>query len=634
MPKLGQTNLTALVFIGLLILFSILPFWPGTSGDYMLDDTPNLSSLKDMGGVFNLERLRQFVFTGVSSSFGRPVSLFTFALDAQDWPVEPYPFKRTNILFHTINTLLLFGFLFALLSSLSKPRREVLGIAFLASLAWAIHPLHTSTVLYVIQRMTEMSALFILASLWCYVHGRRRLNQNPGAAYLWMSATIVIGGTLAFLSKETGILLPLFILIIEFTLFARLPRPKEWPYWAWPFLGLPVLVVLGYFGRVISNAAEIYSQRDFSLYERLLTESRVLLNYIYNFFIPLQTPTVYNEGFPISRGLFDPLSTLFAVAAIIVLIGLAIAWRARQPVLSFAILWFFGAHLLESTVLQLEIYFEHRNYIALVGPALALGYYAQVLIHRKPVIYLPVSLIVISVLAGLSFKHSSTWGNPPKLAEAWNAEYSSSLRVRTNYMAYQLKAGNLDKALEIAEENHKNFPEHLGSELILIMNRCIHNQLTKDEIIHFLQSAETLPVDDIAVQNLKLLAIIMQNQTCVQIRPQGLMQFVNAMLKNPDPNKKTAHTHFLHVLNSEINYLLRQFEPAYNSLKLAFETRPSITMAIRLANLTASAKRYELAQYHLQTALLLNKKRNPLLPSREPEITLKQQELWREEHNN
>jgi len=633
MPKPGQTEFTALAFIGLLLLFSIVPFWPGTSGDYIFDDRANLTSIGDMGGVVSLDSLRQFAFSGVASSFGRPISLLSFTLDAQDWPAEPYSFKRTNILLHSANTLLLFGFVFALFHSLHRQRVEALAIAFFTALIWAIQPLHTSTVLYVIQRMAELSTLFILAALWFYVHGRRRLEQNPGLAYLWMSSAIIIGGVLAFFSKETGILLPLFVLIIELTLLNKLPRPKHWRYWATPFLGLPLLVIIAYFGYTISDSTARFALRDFSLYERLLTESRVLFEYLYNVVVPLQTPTVYNDGFVISKGLFEPISTLFAVVSLIILLGLAAIWRSRQPVLSFAIFWFFGAHLLESTVLPLEIYFEHRNYPALIGSALAMAYYAWPVILKKPKVFVPTTLIVISTLSVMTFKHSNTWGDPSKLIEAWNIEYPSSVRARTKYMVHQLKTNKLDKSLELAKAMHSSFPDDLGTELNLVTNLCFHNLLTNEAIIHLLDSMKRHHIDDITLINLKFLTRSIHNHSCKQIQLQGAEKFVETLLSNPT-NRTPSQTQTLYQIKSEINRSLRKFEPTYTSLKQAFETIPSINMAIKLAELTATIKRYDLVKYHLSTALLLDKKRSLLLPSRETKIQQAQQRLLLEQHNN
>ena len=444
----AKTKLTAFAFILLLISCSSLIFWPGITGPFLLDDSANLSAMQKSGGITDLTSLLAYTFNNIASSFGRPIAYLSFTINSQTWPAEPYAFKYTNILLHALNSIVVFALCFALFNKINhRQTRTSLSIAFLAALLWAIHPIQVSTVLYVVQRMSELSALFIFAGVLTYLHGRTNFSHNSGAAYTWMSSGIAVFGTLAFLSKENGVLLPLLILVVEVTLLSNIQRPKYWRYWAIPFIALPLTVIAVYFGIVISDSTVKYITRDFSLYERLLTQARVLLDYLYYFVWPTQTPSLYHDDFSISKGLFQPFTTLLSLTAITALLWFAIRNRTKHSVISFAILWFFTAHLLESTVIPLETYFEHRNYTALLGPALAFSYYSHKLIQKKPAIFLPLlSLIVISLIT-LNIKHSTSWGDESQLVSTWSTQHPDSLRSQTAVCGHALsnkqqKGGN------------------------------------------------------------------------------------------------------------------------------------------------------------------------------------------------
>ena len=70
--------------------------------------------------------------------------------------------------------------------------------------------------------------------------------------------------------------------------------------------------------------------------------------------------------------LFPPWTTLPALASIPALLRLALVVRKKQPLVSLGVLWFFTGHLLESTILPLEIAHEHRNYLPLLGIIIAM----------------------------------------------------------------------------------------------------------------------------------------------------------------------------------------------------------------------------------------------------------------------
>ena len=353
---------------------------PGCPSGFILDDFPNLRSLKSGAPLPDAERILQFVLGGGSGPTGRPVALASFLIDDTAWPSEPGRFKRTNILFHLLNGALL---CWCAVLALRRPDgHDSLLVALTAAAAagiWLLHPFNVSTVLYVIQRMTLLSATFVLTGLIFYLKGRAMLRARPVHGYALMTTGIVVCGGLGVLSKENAALLPLLVLVTEYTLVRgrELPLPdRGFRVWQSVFLILPVAALAVWHVVKFPSFMSGYRSRPFDLAERLLTESRVLLDYLGYAFVPRRAGTgLFHDDFVISRGLFDPPETAVSVFVVFGLLGLGVLLAKRRPVLAFAILWFFAGHSLEAGIAPLELYFEHRNYLPLAGPILAFAYY-------------------------------------------------------------------------------------------------------------------------------------------------------------------------------------------------------------------------------------------------------------------
>src|SRR5690606_15482615 len=113
---------------------------------------------------------------------GRPLSMLSFIINDFSWPSSPWPFKYTNLLVHLLVGVVIFGFARSLGQSRTKPVRGDF-VALVAMSAWLLHPMQLSTSMLVIQRMTQLSALFTFAGLWGYVVLARRA-QGGGGAFL------------------------------------------------------------------------------------------------------------------------------------------------------------------------------------------------------------------------------------------------------------------------------------------------------------------------------------------------------------------------------------------------------------------------------------------------------------------
>src|SRR5690606_30370486 len=114
--------------------------------------------------------------------------------------------------------LLLFWLILLILETEQPRSRTNRLLALFVATVWLLHPLLSSTVLYVVQRMTQLSALFTLLALISYITARRTLPTQHRKGLLLLFVLTPLLTLAAFLSKENGALAPLLCLCIEFFL--------------------------------------------------------------------------------------------------------------------------------------------------------------------------------------------------------------------------------------------------------------------------------------------------------------------------------------------------------------------------------------------------------------------------------
>jgi len=471
----------------LLLLAALLLGWwaylPGLGGGFLFDDYINLTALGTYGRVDDAPTFWRYITSGSADTTGRPVALLSFLLDAQSWPADPYPFKRTNVLLHLGNAVLLAVFLTQLGRRLrgtdAAGRTAADTAAVLAAALWLLHPLMVSTTLYVVQREAMLPATFMLIGLIGFVHARTRLAR--GAAYALTEATAWIGAMtlLATLSKGNGALLPLLAWLVEIILLARAEplvpaQAVRWRRWQWVVLGLPTLVVLLWLGaNAYAGLTGGFPYRSWTLGERLLTQNRVLLDYLQQLWLPQPYSVgLFNDSLRISHGWLDPASTLFSALALLALLVGAWLLRRRQPTWALAILFFFAGHLIESTVVPLEMYFEHRNYVPallmfwplalwLCTPGAALPF-----VRRALALGLPLGLALLTRLgAGL-------WGNVEDQGLLWALRNPESPRAQANAAQLELARGDAPAAARRLQLALARQPDDLQLILNLIGVRC------------------------------------------------------------------------------------------------------------------------------------------------------------------
>jgi len=352
-------------------------YWSGLHGGFFFDDGPSILLAEGVRlESVSLEAVHQALLSGGSGPSGRPVAQLSFAINHYFSGFDPFVFKATNLAIHLACGFLVFSLVLRLLAAAmpdAKPRNVLIASGAMAAL-WLLHPIQLLPVLHIVQRMTSLSALFLLAALILHIHGRGR-GGRAGAAWLVLAWGLL--WPLSFFSKETGILFPVFALAWELILRRR--SGGELDRFARGLVVLAGLFLVAGLTYVLSPSAQWlwsgYDLRAFSLVERLLTEGRVLWFYFGLIIAPrLEVLGLYHDDMVLSTALLSPWTTLPALLGLASLVWLAWGVRMRAPLVAFGIAWFLIGHALESTVLPLEIVHEHRNYLPVLGILLAGGW--------------------------------------------------------------------------------------------------------------------------------------------------------------------------------------------------------------------------------------------------------------------
>lgn len=370
-------------------LFAILALTAGSyslglSGSFYFDDYGQIV----WNSAFKLRSLDWDGFLAAATSsaagpLGRPIAMLSLSVEEYFFGMVPFHFKLSNVLIHILNGLLVAWLATEMLAVRGDKESRAAQLArhnwkiLLLTAWWIVHPLSVTAVLYVIQRMTSLSATFTLLGLALFLAGRRKANFNAGLAWYFAGVFgLLIMSVLSTLTKENGILTLGYAWLIEIIWLRHVaPLPWQRKIDACLLRWLPgmAVVVLSFFLVTYPDwFGQVYADRPFTLIERLLTQGRVLWFYLRQIVLPVSSDFgLYHDGFVLSKSWFSPWTTLPAIIGHAALVGIAWYFQRTLPLMALGVLWFYLGHSIESTVLPLELVFEHRNYLPQLGIMLA-----------------------------------------------------------------------------------------------------------------------------------------------------------------------------------------------------------------------------------------------------------------------
>lgn len=567
----------AVIASGLAAALLAAAYAPGLGGPFFLDDYFHLQPL--LGTGVPVAQHWWAPLAGHAGPTGRPVAMLTFLANAAVHGEALWWWKLTNVVIHLLCGLLLAALAARLLAAralVPSPSQRLAGGA--VALVWLLHPLHASTVLYTVQRMTELAALFMLAGMLLYLDGRRRYEHGLPGGGRRVAAAFLVCLPLALFSKEIGVLLPLLWLALEATVFAGSRALLRWPMLRLLYAGGAALAALAaalVLPDLLPRMIDAYEARPFTPLERLLTEARVLVVYGLQAFAPLPRLLGFlHDDLALSRGLLEPPSTLLAIVALGAGALAAFALRRRMPVVAFGLLWFLIGHALEGTLLPLELMFEHRNYLPSAGLLLA----AAGLLARAPLTAPAlgaVSAAMAVTFGAMTWAQAGNWASEERLYGYVLRHHPGSPWGRGLAAEWLSRQGRHDEAHRLLAGLDTS-----GAALHRTLIECRRGLALDAARLAALERALAGPLDGYAGRVLSTLGRLATAGGC-PVEPAAFRGFLDRALTRPFATRRNLFE--LHLTRAHLRYRDGELDGAVADLETASRIRAGDPMPLLLA---------------------------------------------------
>ncbi len=539
----NKNHLIKASFIFTIFAICIAIYSQGLKGPLLLDST----KIYQLEEVYNIKKLAPSLtdisFSGYAK---RIVSQTSFYLNiAYDHKVNPFHIKLTNLVIH-----LICGFLIFILTSkivrLSSYKENHTTISLMVFSLWLLSPVNMSSVLYGIQRMNQLSALFSLLSCITYITFRQQQIKNDlrTITVLFNVSLIALLALLALFSKENAITLILFFLLLETFFFKKKPLDSRLLKGIF-FATFVVFILLVAFSSDTFISLFNYESRPFSMLERLMTQARIVCLYILKIVLPYSTATeLFHDSYPISKNLLYPITTTVSILSIITLSFLCyrLTKHERFTIFSFGIAFFFVGHLLESTILPLELYYEHRNYLPSLGIYLAISTLVITALKKadngvtKAFILLYLSLFICT-----GFFKASTWSNPETAYLKAVERHYISARAASNLSHIYFQRNDFSEAKKLLDKVIKTQPhEALRARLQLIYMHCIVNANIHNNVYNQLAILSTKESTIEISQALNNINTLIQQNNCPSLDTQKFTTSLEQISSSLKQHKKDS----------------------------------------------------------------------------------------------
>jgi len=289
-------------------------------------------------------------------------------------------YRALNLAIHILAALTLYGVVRrTLLTSRMRDRfaPHATQLALAIALLWAVHPIQTGAVTYVVQRAESLMGLLYLLTMYCAIRansGKAKASAEPGCSPkgfalrtmrrdgpLWTTAAIV-ACALGMATKESMVSAPLMVWAWDAVFARKDAGARRWPLYAGlcsTWLVLAVLLIGGHRTHAVG-----FGFAGWPWWRYLLTETSVIVHYVRLTFVPW--PLVLDYDWPAARSWAD----VAPQALIVIALFAATLWGlARRSPAGFAAAWFFAVLAPTSSVIPIvtEIAAEHRMYLPLAA---------------------------------------------------------------------------------------------------------------------------------------------------------------------------------------------------------------------------------------------------------------------------
>jgi len=612
-------NKNSIFILSVLCLLIFIVYSNTFHASWHLDDHPNIVNNYYLHiDSLRPDKLIKIFFTDphnpekLGTKVYRPVSCLSFALNWFFGQDDVFGYHLVNILIHIFTAFFLFLFILSLFDTPNLKKYSCdsrVFIAFLASLLWAVNPIQTQAVTYIVQRMAQLAAFFYILGMLAYV--KARLSASSRKQLSWFFFCIIFYA-LAFNSKPNAIIMPLSMILVEIVFFQDLAdKPTQRKLF---FSAVAVTMILFssvcffFFKADPLSFLNWYDTRSFTFTERLLAQPRVVLFYLSQIFYPMPGRFSIAHDIVLSNSVFTPWTTLPSIIIIFFLIGFSLLQIRKRPFLSFAILFFFLNHIVESSILALEIIFEHRNYLPsfflFLPVALVFSQLFKRFKNKNNFIYFLTICLLISIVGFFSastYIRNRVWKDDITL---WtdavekapnNARASNILAIKLAWGENSTHPRRYDMALKLFEDS---LEKHIPSSYI---KADIYGNMALIYFYHKNDPQKAFENFDKALkihpENLKIRRDLV-NALIVQKQFDEAMKHVEILLERNSSNGR------YHNLKGHILVWQGHYEPALDCFRKAYELLSDKTSVVLNSGVALSlAGRYEKAEILLLEGL-------------------------------
>ena len=568
----------------------------GLFGPLLLDDHTTLAGVQQW-----LVGTRSWLSTIFPNSesviFSRPVAMASFMASAWLGDGSVFAYKLGNLILHLLCGILALVLIRRLLRLDVRLADHYRSLAVFILAIWLLHPMHVSTVLYVVQRMAQLATLFTLAALIVYLIGRQQLSEgNSRMAALNLFIGVPLLTILGLLSKQNAAAIPLLCLVLELAYFSGRRHVAVYAFFA-ALLILPGAAATGLL--IVSPDVFLagYADWDFTLTQRLLTQPRVIFDYIAMWVAP-RSPAMglYTDGYVVSKSLISPATTAPALLGLIAISAIAALKRKSHPTVFAGWFLFLGAHVVESTFLPLEMYYEHRNYLPSIGVLLALtgviGGYAsnsRRIVGRRAILF--ATSATVAALSFATFGRVLVWQNEATIVAQAIRYHPESTRARLGAISISMREAGWRRAIGDAElllRNEDPRAAFLGRSLSTLLECVDSKSISPERIV--LATSNPPPV--ITPSDLYLAEVVQQVSVkglCPTLSHSDLADILSRMLDSASnqPEKATSKNSVRRIVAS-IYARGSNWEQASHHAQLAWEAKHSLANGATLAFASAN----------------------------------------------
>jgi tetratricopeptide (TPR) repeat protein len=421
-------------------------------------------------------------------------------LDYKLWGLNPTFYHAENVLWHILNTVLLFF----LITRLIRNRK----IAFVSAILFAVHPMHVESVAWIAERKDVLYAFFMLLCFHAYISYVRTKNALRKGAY-WLAFTLCF--LLSWHSKFSAVIIPPLLFLMDYILSRR--------FSIWLIVEkLPILVFTSY--EVYRMAFGAHARMDFhgkklvesghpsysySFFEKSLLASYSLLFYLYRFFLPVKLSAIM--PYPVrSQGSFPPeYHVAFGLAIALSIAIFVILWRLKKQKREyiFGFLFFLisiSIFLHFVSIKGVVVVADRYTYVPYIGLSFMVGVFLSHVRGTRPkqVLWGAFALVVL-ILSVATFQRNKVWKddialysnvlkNNPNVLEALNnrgnaynykgqfllaiADFNRGLEIQPRYKSFYnnraqsyFQLDSLDLALQDLDKAIKLDPGYLDAYL-------------------------------------------------------------------------------------------------------------------------------------------------------------------------